>query len=48
MLSYRNYATLEATQTMQEKLEAIELLLIKRHQGEKLRKDFLKKLFHAF
>ena len=46
MLSYRNYATFEATQTdEEEKLENYKAASYQRHQGEKLRKRFSKESY---
>ena len=46
MLSYRNYATFEATQTdEEEKLENYRAASYQRHQGEKLRKRFSKESY---
>lgn len=46
MLSYRNYATFEATQTdEEEKLEQYRAASYQRHQGEKLRKRFSKESY---
>ena len=46
MLSYRNYATFEATQTdEEEKLENHRAASYQRHQGEKLRKRFSKESY---